>query len=533
MIMGGVELHQQLKDLCVNTNWKYAVFWKVNHQDQMTLTCEDAYCDNLRDSCISNDLLGLEVLKMSYSVYSIGEGMVGGVAASGKHVWKSGQQLVNGSLDEHLDGWRTQFRAGIRTVVVIAVAPYGVVQLGSLYNIAEDLKLVNRIREIFFNLQQCSLIASADSSPCVTDLSTTSSSGRFHNHINNKDKTMKKNMSNTRTTLETINNHQENQDPISDFTQLTHYNDQNQNLFIPKTSNHQIPDESLKFPTGCELYEALGPAFCKQKQSFEWDPVATTETLTVDKMREETSGSIMSTSEHLLEAVVAKGGSVVHPSASDLLTGGSVCNSFDMTTNFEARGRVDWSREPPVKVGKKRARAGQSGKSRPRDRQLIQDRIKELRQLVPNGSKCSIDSLLGQTIKHMLFMQSVTKHTDKFDEFKLLGKEKGVQRPRGHEQGSSWAMEVGNDLKLCPIIVENVGVNGKMLIEMMCDECVQFLEITEAIRSLGLTILKGVTDVYGDKTWMCFVVEGENNRNIHRVDILLSLIHILELKANA
>ncbi|KAJ4955360.1 hypothetical protein NE237_012143 [Protea cynaroides] len=59
----------------------------------------------------------------------------------------------------------------------------------------------------------------------------------------------------------------------------------------------------------------------------------------------------------------------------------------------------------PAKVRKKRARPGNTFRPRPRDRQLIQDRIKELRELVPNGLKCNIDFLLGHTIKHMLFLQ--------------------------------------------------------------------------------------------------------------------------------
>lgn len=41
----------------------------------------------------------------------------------------------------------------------------------------------------------------------------------------------------------------------------------------------------------------------------------------------------------------------------------------------------------------------------------------------------------------------------------------------------------------------------------MCEECSHFLEIAEAIKSLGLTILKGVTEAHGEKTWICFVVE--------------------------
>ena len=51
----------------------------------------------------------------------------------------------------------------------------------------------------------------------------------------------------------------------------------------------------------------------------------------------------------------------------------------------------------PAKNNKKRARPGESCWPRPRDRQLIQDRIKELREPVPNGAKvssCNINVLI-------------------------------------------------------------------------------------------------------------------------------------------
>lgn len=64
-------------------------------------------------------------------------------------------------------------------------------------------------------------------------------------------------------------------------------------------------------------------------------------------------------------------------------------------------------------VKKKRAKAGESRRPRPKDRQMIQDRIKELRGMIPNGAKCSIDTLLDLTIRHMVFMQSIAKYADK------------------------------------------------------------------------------------------------------------------------
>lgn len=39
------------------------------------------------------------------------------------------------------------------------------------------------------------------------------------------------------------------------------------------------------------------------------------------------------------------------------------------------------------KANRKRSRPGESPRPRPKDRQMIQDRIKELREIVPNGAK--------------------------------------------------------------------------------------------------------------------------------------------------
>ncbi|KAJ0761664.1 putative transcription factor bHLH family [Helianthus annuus] len=415
-----------------------------------------------------------------------------------------------------------------------------------------------------------------------TDISTSSGSVRFHKHVRNQDRTVDK-----WTKVEMITDRQENENPISDLVESTTCDDQNWGVFTPTISNSEMlnnpeteTNNSFKFPAGCELYEALGPTFYKQKNCFDWETV-TNETLTVDQTAGDTSSthSQRSCSENLLEAVVAsvccsdsdtkwskssgqpvKPLSRLQPTSSDLQTSGSICYSFERSLQGFSSASVsrcsEQINEPrePAKAGKKRARPGESGKPRPRDRQLIQDRIKELRQLVPNGSKCSIDSLLERTIKHMLFMQCITKHADKIDkcaEYKVqlftdvVFHKLYVNGPTvslyilsiivlqllgSQEQGSSWAMEVGNELKLCPIIVENIGTEGQMLVEMVCDEGVNFLEITEVVRSLGLTIIKGAIDAYGDKTWMCFIVEGEDNRSIHRMDVLWSLVQILELK---
>ncbi|GAB2282267.1 hypothetical protein Dimus_016817 [Dionaea muscipula] len=75
----------------------------------------------------------------------------------------------------------------------------------------------------------------------------------------------------------------------------------------------------------------------------------------------------------------------------------------------------------------------------------------------------SIDSFLECTIKHMLFLQNVTKHADKINSTRT---------------------------------------------KLLCENYDHFLDIAEAIRGIGLNILKGTTDGHGDKTWMHFIIES-------------------------
>lgn len=51
--------------------------------------------------------------------------------------------------------------------------------------------------------------------------------------------------------------------------------------------------------------------------------------------------------------------------------------------------------------------------------------------------------------------------------FQLLDKDTGMRKFSRCEQGSTWAVEVGNNQKVCPIIVENINMNGQMLVEVM------------------------------------------------------------------
>lgn len=181
------------------------------------------------------------------------------------------------------------------------------------------------------------------------------------------------------------------------------------------------------------------------------------------------------------------------------------------------------------KVNRKRPRPGETPRPRPKDRQLIMDRVKELREIVPNGAKCSIDALLEKTIKHMIFLQSVAKHADKLrdsGEPKIINKDGEVHLKENFQGGATWAFEVGSQPMTCPIIVEDLNPPRELLVEMLCEERGFFLEIADLIRGLGLTILKGVMEARKDKIWARFAVE--TNRDVTRMEIFLSLVRSLE-----
>ncbi|ESQ50136.1 hypothetical protein EUTSA_v10001928mg [Eutrema salsugineum] len=172
---------------------------------------------------------------------------------------------------------------------------------------------------------------------------------------------------------------------------------------------------------------------------------------------------------------------------------------------------------------RKRLKPGENPRPRPKDRQMIQDRVKELREIIPNGAKCSIDALLERTIKHMLFLQNVSKHSDKL---KQTGESKIMKEEGAFGGGATWAFEVGSKSLVCPIVVEDLNPPRIFQVEMLCEQRGFFLEIADWIRSLGLTILKGVIETRTDKIWARFTVEA--NRDVTRMEIFMQLVNILE-----
>uniref|UniRef100_A0A0D9YWB7 BHLH domain-containing protein n=1 Tax=Oryza glumipatula TaxID=40148 RepID=A0A0D9YWB7_9ORYZ len=261
------------------------------------------------------------------------------------------------------------------------------------------------------------------------------------------------------------------------------------------------------------------------------------DSLSVCKPQQEPSLDLPSgsdTSEH-----VPNGSSKIIPLSLGALSMDDCCS---LNT---AHSKVSQVKRPEeVKVVKKRARPGESTRPRPKDRQQIQDRVKELREIVPNSAKCSIDALLDRTIKHMLFLQSVTKYAEKIkqaDEPKMISnKDSGAvlkenssgvvlkdnSSAGSNNGGATWAYEVAGRTMVCPIIIEDLSPPGQMLVEMLCEERGFFLEIADTIRGFGLTILKGLMELRDGKIMARFLVEA--NKNVTRMDIFLSLVQLLQ-----
>ncbi|XP_059590113.1 protein RICE SALT SENSITIVE 3 isoform X5 [Vitis vinifera] len=98
--------------------------------------------------------------KMSHEIYKYGEDLIGKVAADHSHKWiyKEHSDPENNLFsawqnlgDLHPRTWRAQFQSGIKTIALIAVKE-GVLQLGSVKKVTEDLNYVTILQKKFTHL---------------------------------------------------------------------------------------------------------------------------------------------------------------------------------------------------------------------------------------------------------------------------------------------------------------------------------------------------------------------------------------------
>ncbi|XP_059645477.1 protein RICE SALT SENSITIVE 3-like [Cornus florida] len=193
-------LQHTLRSLCIheNSQWVYAVFWRIlprnypppkwdsqggpydrsrGNRRNWILVWEDGFCNFAASTaeidtgdCPGSSVYGNReyqhyqglqpelFFKMSHEIYNYGEGLIGKVAADHSHKWiykePNDHQEINflsawhNSADSHPRTWEAQFQSGIKTIALIAVRE-GVVQLGAVHKVVEDLSYIVLLRKKF------------------------------------------------------------------------------------------------------------------------------------------------------------------------------------------------------------------------------------------------------------------------------------------------------------------------------------------------------------------------------------------------
>ncbi|XP_038998694.1 transcription factor EMB1444-like isoform X2 [Hibiscus syriacus] len=664
-------LRKLLKRFCTNSPWKYVVLWKLRHRSPLVLTWEDGYCVypipresvesisadvysnseintshlemSIPHGCFGGYPIDLLVARMSHLQYAWGEGFVGKVAYTGKHFWVPYDNIFSGKADLKLvpewpEEWLLQFASGIKTIVLVPVLPHGVLQLGSLEMVAEDLYIPAYIKDRFtcknINTQSPSPVSlspfeklEVSSSESISPLNSEDSNAvnsvepnkllaldqlSFPNeflvpgiHLPETRKSECENMiSIPPVSLDELPS------PLSQSVsvdllaigeselfslyflkeELETYPECNaygtgvsgeildevtnpypvQYFLEPPFEDYDI-DGFLNFPKDCELQKVLGQGFERQGNKY----LLESSFLSGDAFRDGFDAK-RGDAGYLLQAVVdhvndvsvdianrsacivassgqlplsprpqgVKTDSISSSRLMSAFAGGvksspisKISASFKSTVsavidyeNLGNDGCYIQSRKGKKQSAACKRRPGDNPRPRPKNRQMIQDRLKELRELVPNGPKYSIDALLDQTVKHMLYLRSVTKQAEKLRQWVHRENTRRSEAKDGYETGTSWAFEIGDERKVCPIVVEDLAYPGHLLIEMLCNEHGLFLEIAQVIRSFNLTILKGVMESCSNNTWAHFIVETSSG--FHRLYIFWPLMKLLQRQRN-
>ncbi|XP_071730643.1 transcription factor bHLH157-like isoform X2 [Rutidosis leptorrhynchoides] len=525
-----------LKNLCCTYGWSYGAFWSYGQPNSMLLTLQDAYFDDKFGSLIDNLLLQVP----------IGGGVIGQAAYTNKHIWMSSE-----------DQYRIENSSGsisdmYMTIAVIPVEPQGVVQFGSNEKILENIEFVNQTKRMFqesvngvgseigmpllngqiFNQDEAfSSLISSDGS-CFTggyvDLARPNCSSTPFDELSNfgiSNELFPNGDIDVSQWFSPLNpvNYNEKCEPLTisgtDVDFLGNNGDLG-DILAPIINGSQSQSQSQS-QLGLHSYSHVdGTALGPKERLFS--------KLGIEELLEGISGISNAASSSCIDGQVLTKRrktriSVWEESMPKMQPGLQMADVYSMSgssTVLQAKKQV----EPP-KPTKKRAKPGT--RPRPKDRQQILDRMAELRQLIPNGEKMSIDCLLDRTIKHMIFLEGVTKQADKIKQAEERNHKDAVPNDPS-TNGVTWACELGNQNLVCPLIVEDLGAPGQMLIEMLCEENGLFLEIMDIIRRFGLIILKGVMETRSNKIWARFIVESEVNKQITRHEIFSELVQFLQ-----
>lgn len=593
--MATTPLRRFLQSLCNNSSWNYAVFWKLQQQSEMVLMWEDGYFGTLKvedpmenifadtsfgsleetSSCntyngaLGGNAIQLAVAYMSTFQYALGDGVIGDVACTGNCHWvfadsKSSNEFNTAFVPELADEWLFQFAAGVKTILLVPVIPHGVLQLGSLEDLPKDALMAKNIKDEFVAHQD--FMTYSDAFATNQQFSSQSPLSLMTSLEDLPSFLVNEKISDDSTTVDNNNINWSNHKsltkslvpPTFDNWYSSHLTGPNMGaieLLEPPHLTNLVNSNAiesdvgsfLSFPKECELHKALGSAFMgKTDDSFQHLSIddssfgqftALTKRKNINEKDGFEGGSSL-LSNHIAVAPAAFSRVKNHNDSSSP-SGISYEGVVDELTKEEEKEQKSMSDvlhqnkgSKPVVASKRRGKPGAKQKPRPRDRQLIQDRLKDLRELVPDGAKCSIDGLLDRTVKHMLFLESVTDRAIKLRQCvqpEKVGsdlKNNKILEEKRSQNGASWAVELGSDLKVCPILVEDLQYPGHMIIEMICEESIRFLEIAEVIHGLDLTILNGLMEKRSGNTFARYIVEAP--KGFHRLDIFWPLMKLLQ-----
>ncbi|KAG6405414.1 hypothetical protein SASPL_133003 [Salvia splendens] len=604
-------MKETLKNLCYSFGWSYGVFWGFDQTNSLLLTLKDCYYEEQVETLIDSMLLQAHV---------VGGGIIGQTAIGKNHLWLDsdafhGRRNSVLSFDSHDNSqddseFFCQFSMGIKTIAVISVEPWGVVELGSTHKNPEMKSFVEQVEQVFREMDGIEGVGNGtqldshffDSSNMLFDSSL--SSGIFHSEnlmgadlllesvnfldfsdygdcstlttsfpepideesckdsISNAPLILSRDMSNTQdSSIITPTEKLSGLLTVEEYFGLysPHSNALMKGLRLSGTTSTSVPTNSLQSSVTNALRSSDDAKCSMGVKAVRENPVVWTGSDCISQNVRSNSNSLFSKLglDQLLEtsspcsfedqsSSTAKRrrtgnfswsqSQVKHvgemksynPEPKNSLVSKEPRSCVDDSCSLDVR--TSRRHEEQVKPKKKKAKPG--SKPRPKDRQMIQDRLGELRELIPNGEKMSIDRLLERTIIHLNFMQSLNGYAESL---KQIAKPKCMEvcqnkSINGGDSGVTWAYEVGNDAMVCPLKIEDLSTPGQMLIEILCEEQGFFLEIVQIIRGFGLTILKGEMEALEQKKiWAHFMVKAEGARFVTRHEIFSSLIHLLQM----
>ncbi|KAJ4746801.1 transcription factor-like protein [Rhynchospora pubera] len=553
-------LREALAALCLGGGWSYAVAWRADHREPRLLVVEESYYEEHARGAAE---------KMLNHIHIVGEGIIGGVVLTKKSQWiysdtfSISLNCIDLDMIQGFTWWQHQFLDGIKTIAVVPLPWIGAVQFGSMQRITESFEFAEKVKHVIEKLKFSSeeaIIYNQNSASKFIPVEMLQTIASNIHYTTRNEPGLPSQMRQNCFPLSSLGDLNNNSIDFSQFELSDNFLGMSSQL--GSSTSASIPPEQLLLPDN-DLLESMITELSANAFAHDWwdDATLPSDTnsnfsmpnlgdskpfITSEPSLEQLLGTLISNSESKPSGSQTKNqisytsdnsnsnnsSSIMQGSSREVAldgTNGKLLLVDDSCSINNAK-----KHEEGLKVVKKRARPGESTRPRPKDRQQIQDRVKELREIVPNSAKCSIDALLDRTIKHMLFLQSVNKYAEKVkqeEEPKMIGEESGVVLKDNSTSGSSgggatWAYEVAGQTMVCPIIVEDLTPPGQMLVEMLCEERGFFLEIADIIRGFGLTILKGVMELRDRKIWARFLVEA--NRDVTRMDIFLSLVQLLQ-----